>query len=163
MKFDNSDIRRRNRVLDEADAFELLKSGEYGVLSMIDTDGKPYAVPVNFAYDGGESIYIHCAPEGHKLSALNANNDVTFVIVGHTHVLSTQFTTEYSSVMLRGKSHLGLDKEERWKALRLILDKYSPADVEIGLKYSEKSFHRTEIIRIDIATISAKAKHVKQP
>ena len=32
--------------------------------------------------------------------------------------------------------------------------------METGLKYAEKSFHRTEIIRIDLESMSGKCKRV---
>ena len=37
---------------------------------MQDVDGSGYGVPLNYVWDGNHSIYIHCAPEGHKLHAL---------------------------------------------------------------------------------------------
>lgn len=138
----------------------LLTKGEYGVLSMVDHTNIPYAVPTNFVFDGNESIYIHCAPEGRKLKALSYCNDVTYVIVGTTHVLPARFTTNYESIVIRGKAHTGLPEQERYDALRLLLEKYSPEHINIGMKYAEKSFHRTELIRIDIQTISGKAKMV---
>ena len=46
-------------------------------------------------------------------------------------------------------------------ALELILDKYCPEDKVVGLKYAEKSFHRTEIIRIDIESASGKQKIIR--
>ena len=47
------------------------------------------------------------------------------------------------------------------QALELIIDKYSPDDKAIGLRYAEKSFHRTEIIRIDIDSVSGKQKIIR--
>ena len=47
------------------------------------------------------------------------------------------------------------------KALELILDKYAPDDKTVGLKYTQKSFHRTEIIRLDIRSASGKCKVVR--
>lgn len=35
MKYVNETVRRRDRLLDEERALELLKDGEYGVLSMV--------------------------------------------------------------------------------------------------------------------------------
>jgi hypothetical protein len=48
------------------------------------------------------------------------------------------------------------------KALELIIDKYSPGDKEVGLKYAQKSFDRTEIIRLDIEKWSGKCKKIHQ-
>ena len=67
MKYNNDDVRRRDRLLSEQRATELIRIAEYGVLSMIDEDGLPYAIPVNHVWDGEDSLYIHCAPEGKKL------------------------------------------------------------------------------------------------
>ena len=45
-------------------------------------------------------------------------------------------------------------------ALHLLLEKLCPEDMELGQQYVEKSFHRTEIIRIDISELSGKRKYV---
>ena len=70
MRYDNSKVRRQDRLMDEKRAIELLKSNEYGILSMISETGEAYGVPINYVWDGGESIYNHCAQEGKKLDAL---------------------------------------------------------------------------------------------
>ena len=62
MKYVNDTVRRQDRLMDEERAIELLRESEYGVLSMVDTDGSAYGVPLNYVWDGGQSIYIHCAP-----------------------------------------------------------------------------------------------------
>ena len=61
MIYDNSGVRRQDRLLTEAEARGLLAAVEYGVLSMCD-GGKAYGIPVSYAWDGNESLYIHCAP-----------------------------------------------------------------------------------------------------
>lgn len=161
MKYDNSQVRRRDRLLDEARAIELLETVEYGVLSMIDEDGQPYGIPINHIWDGAECVYIHCAPEGKKLRAIRAGrHDVSLCIVGRVHLLPSKFTTEYESVILKGKAYIDLPEEERRYALELLLQKLSPNDVEMGRVYVDKSFRRTEIIRIDLTEFSGKRKYV---
>ena len=49
---------------------------------------------------------------------------------------------------------------ERMQALRLLLEKYSPDDCVTGMRYAEKSFHRTEILRLEVETVSGKAKRI---
>ena len=70
MRYVNDTVRRRDRLMDEVRARELLRDSEYGVLSMIDENGIPYGIPVNHVWNGEDSIYIHCAPEGFKLRAI---------------------------------------------------------------------------------------------
>ena len=162
MKYENSKIRRQDRLLDEARAREILASAEYGILSMIDLDGKPYGVPLNFVWDGDDSIYIHCAPEGKKIDILDCHDRVSFCVVGNVNLLPSQFTTEYESIILDCEATICTSEEERVHALELLLRKLSPHDVEIGMKYALKSLHRTCILRLDILTWSGKAKRVKR-
>lgn len=160
MEYTNKDIRRQDRLLEKEKAFELLQKGEYGVLSMQTEEGGAYGIPVNYVWDGDSSIYIHCAPQGRKLRCIRHCNRVSFCIVGKTHIISNQFTTEYESLILSCKAHTELNEEERMHALHLLLDKYSPNDKVVGMKYAEKSFLRTRIIRLNIETGSGKCKEV---
>ncbi|MFA6677132.1 MAG: pyridoxamine 5'-phosphate oxidase family protein [Bacteroidales bacterium] len=160
MIYNNSEVRRQDRLLEESRAIELLKEGEYGYLSMVDEDGTAYGVPINFVWDGNISIYLHCAPQGRKLKCIQGNGAVSFTVVGKTKVASKKFTTAYESIVLKCRAYLGLEKEERLHGLKLFIAKYSPEDQVIGLKYIEKSFHRTEVIRLDIIECSGKTKQV---
>ena len=72
MKYSNEQVRRQDRLMDEAAARRLLKEGEYGILSMQSEDGGGYGIPVSYVWDGGDLIYIHCAPEGRKLRCIDA-------------------------------------------------------------------------------------------
>lgn len=158
MNFTNETIRRQDRLLPETEALDLLVSGQYGVLSMVDVDGQGYGIPLNYVWDGGQSIYFHCAPQGEKLDNIASNCNVSFCVVGLTKVMPDKFTTQYESIVIKGSVVSTLPNDEKMKALELILDKYSPNDKEIGLKYSEKSFHRTAIIKLDIKSMSGKSK-----
>lgn len=158
MKYNNKKVRRQDRLLNEDSAGKLLAEGEYGVLSMVGEDGAGYGIPINYVWDGKSSIYLHCAPEGEKLRNIAANPSVSFCVAGKTKVISNKFTTAYESIIAKGKATADISAPERMQALELILDKYSPSDKEVGLKYTEKSFHRTAVIRIDIDEISGKTK-----
>lgn len=160
MKYSNSGVRRQDRLLDEAAAVQLLRTGEYGVLSMQAEEGGGYGVPLNFAWDGQDALYLHCAPEGRKLRSISACNRVSFCVVGATQPIPAKFTTSYESIVLEGTARVGLSDEERMRALELLLDKYSPEHKTTGLAYARGSFHRTEIIRLDIAIFSGKCKRV---
>ena len=160
MRYVNETIRRQDRLMDEARAIELLSTSEYGELSMVDKDGTAYGVPLNYVWDGKNSIFIHCAPVGHKLEALEKNPNVSFCIVGDVKLLPGKFTTEYESVVLKGVAHIHLSPEERMAALLKLVDKLSPDFKELGAKYSKMSFHRVNIIRVDFTEYSGKCKHV---
>lgn len=160
MKYVNETVRRQDRLLSEERALQLIKVSEYGVLSMVAADGEAYGLPLNYVWDGAHSLYIHCAPEGKKLRALEHNPHVSFCIVGNTNLLPARFTTEYESVVMKCHAVTALDDDEKRHALRLLIDKLAPEYKEVGIKAAEKSFHRVGIIRLDIIEFSGKCKVV---
>lgn len=159
MKYVNDTVRRQDRLMNEGRALELLRTSEYGVLSMV-SEGGGYGIPVNYVWDGRQSIYIHCAPEGRKLRALAENARVSFCLVGRVNLLPGKFTTEYESALFFGKAHTRLDDKEKMAALHLLIDKLSADFRDTGDKYARKSFHRVEIIRVDFTEFSGKRKKV---
>lgn len=163
MEYNNDDVRRQDRLLTEDEARKLLLTGEYGVLSMVDhTEGISiaYSVPVNYVWDGQEALYIHCAKEGRKLRCIARDAHVSFCVVGQTRVVPDKFTTAYESVVLECRAEVGLDEDERRKALEMILDKYAHDYAEIGKTYAERSFSRTEVIRLNVLRGSGKSKRM---
>lgn len=161
MKYNNIDVRRQDRLLEYENAIALLQSGEFGFLSLVETienNYGGYGIPVSYVWDGKESVYFHCAPDGHKIVCIKDNPNVSFCVVGRTGVIPEKFTTAYESILIRGVASVVSDTEECMNALRLFIKKYAHEHEEIGLKYAEKSFHRTAIIRIDIHSISGKTK-----
>ncbi|MCU0457399.1 MAG: pyridoxamine 5'-phosphate oxidase family protein [Bacteroidales bacterium] len=157
MIYSTSEIRRQDRLLPESKALEILSGGEYGILSMCCDDSAAYGVPVNYAWDGRESIYIHCASSGKKLLCIDKNSSVSFCVVGRTKVIPARFATEYESIILQCRASVSLPADERMRALMLLVEKYSPGAGEKGVKYAEKYFHETEIIRLDVDKWSGKS------
>lgn len=149
--------------MDEARAVEILGNGEHGVLSMValGPDGAPagYGIPLNYVFEHGR-LYFHCAPQGRKLECLGIYPESGFCVVGRTEVQPGKFTTGYESVIATGKVSLVEDESEKMEALKLILRKYSPEFYETGIKYSEASFARVAILRMDIVSLSGKSKNI---
>ncbi|MDR2039153.1 MAG: pyridoxamine 5'-phosphate oxidase family protein [Bacteroidales bacterium] len=150
-------VRRKDRILEDEKARKLLETGEYGFLSMCGINGYGYGIPFSFVI-AGKSIYFHCATEGFKLENIRQNNRVSFCVVGATQILPGQFSTAYESVLVFGTITDNLPEEERYRALDLIVEKYSPAFVDISKQYIDKSFHRTHILRLDIEHLTGKRR-----
>ncbi|WP_231875317.1 pyridoxamine 5'-phosphate oxidase family protein [Desulfuromonas sp. DDH964] len=149
-------MRRKDRELAVDAAMELLARGEYGVLSTTDIDGQPYGIPVSYAYRH-PAIYIHCAPEGHKLDNLHFNPKVSFCVVGKTRVLPELFSTEYESVIAFGVA-AEVAGAEREKALVWLLEKYSPQQITAGEAYIASTGHLAKVIKLEITALSGKAR-----
>lgn len=162
MKYDNSGVRRQDRLLDEESALELLKDADFGFLAMQAEDGGGYGVPLNYVYDESEDVvYLHCAPEGRKLRCIEREPRVTYTIIGKDcHVVPNKFTEAYKSLVLTCRAEIVKDEERRRQAMRLFVDKLSPNDRIVGYKYVEKSLHRTVIICLHVEHFTGKTKRV---
>lgn len=151
----NNRIRRKDRLLTEHDAKEILEIGEYGILSTVSLDGQPYGVPLNYSYNG-EEIYFHSAKEGHKLINLKTNSRVSFCVVGKTQVLPDKFATKYESVIVFGKAYEAIG-EEKQKGFVELVKKYSPDFFAEGLEFIEKKGKKACVFAIRIEEITGKA------
>jgi nitroimidazol reductase NimA-like FMN-containing flavoprotein (pyridoxamine 5'-phosphate oxidase superfamily) len=149
-------IRRADRAISDSEASEILRAGEYGVLSTVSVDGQPYGVPVSYSY-AGDVIYFHCALEGHKLENLNGNNKVSFCVVGKTEILPETFGTRYESVIVFGKA-FEVTGAEKHTVLIELLKKYSPGFMDKGLRYIEGEGHKARVYKIVIESMTGKSR-----
>ncbi|MCM1190857.1 MAG: pyridoxamine 5'-phosphate oxidase family protein [Butyrivibrio sp.] len=150
------EMRRKDRQLSGEEAMEILTKGEYGILSTFGTE-YPYGVPVNYAV-ADNAIYIHGTCEaGQKAENIALNGNVCFTVVGKTKVLASKFAAEYESVIVLGKAEKA-DGEAKERALEALIDKYSPAFRESGMKYIHAAGDKTTVYRITIERITGKAR-----
>lgn len=150
------EMRKAERQLTQADAEQLLRGGEYGILSLSDDGGYGYGVPLSYVYDG-TAIYFHCATDGKKLDLLAQNDKVSFCVVGNTEVLPEKFSTKYESVIAFGRA-ARIDGEEKDAALAALIEKYSADFSAAGRDYIEKAKSRTVVVKIAVEKISGKAR-----
>lgn len=153
------EIRRKDRILDEERAMQILVEGEYGFLSMANVDGGGYGVPMSYVIHGN-SIYFHCAKEGHKIENILWDNRVTFTVIGKARVIPKIFTFGYESAMVFGTIEHNLPAEERLLMLNMFLKKYSPNAGINGEKYIKGLFDRTELLKMNIEIIRGKTKKI---
>ena len=59
MEYTNQDVRRQDRLLDEARAFEILKEGEFGILSMRTEEGRRCIRYSNQLCVGPWQLHLH--------------------------------------------------------------------------------------------------------
>lgn len=146
-------MRRFKQQLSAGEVERILQTGKYCVMAVSGDDDYPYAVPVNYVYDG-TSIYIHSAVQGHKIDALKRNPKCSLCIVDKDDVIPEEFTSYFRSVIAFGTVHFVESTDEKIAALRLLGDKYSPGidpDAEIY-----RFIKTVSIVRIDMDSITGK-------
>lgn len=149
-------MRRNNRAIGTEEAYQILRKGEYGVLSTVDEEGQPYGVPLNYCVLGN-CVYFHCAKEGHKIANLEFNARASFCVVGDTELLPEKFSTKYESVIVFGEVREATG-DEKQVALEALVSKYSTAFIGDGLNYIQSSGAQTRVFGISIESISGKAR-----
>lgn len=146
-------MRRSRQELPAEEVERILRGGKYAVWAIAGDDGYPYAVPVNYAYDGA-AIFIHSAASGHKIDAIARNPKCSLCIVDRDDVVPEEFTTYFRSVIAFGRATIVDDTDGKLRALRLLCEKYSPGiDPEAEIARFLKA---VRIIRVDIDRASGK-------
>ena len=150
------ELRRKDRAITRQEAMAVLQKAEYGILSTVSSDGKPYGVPLNYCLVDNY-IYFHCAVEGRKIDNIHTDKNVSFCAVGDTEILPDKFGTKYESVIVAGEIEEAFDTEKQ-TALEGLIRKYSPDYFEKGLEYIETLQAKTRVFKIPITHISGKAR-----
>ena len=150
-------MRRKDREQTREFGLELTDRCEYGVMALIDSEDKPYAVALNLVRDG-EKLYFHCAMDGKKTDSLRKNPDVCISFTGGVKPVPDKFTTLYRSAIVRGRAAEVTDTDEKIHGLRLLCEKLAPTNMADFDNAIERSLHRTAVWRIDIDEVTAKEK-----
>lgn len=149
-------MRRADKEITDAGVIEdILNKADVIRIAMVD-DGEPYIVAMNHVYLD-KCIYLHSAKEGRKIDLLKKNNRIAFQADTDVEILlreeTCSCTTRYRSVVGTGNVALIDDTEVKKQVLDAIMKKHTGRE---GFEYSEKSFERTLIIKIDIDSMTGK-------
>lgn len=147
-------MRRFRQLISEENTKEILTSATNGVLSLIDSDGMPYGVPLSFVYDGDCYIYFHSAVKGRKIDCIEHDSHCSFCVVDKDTIIPEEFTSYFRSVIVKGIVSIMTSQEEIMKGLMLLCEKYSPGinpEKEIA-----KCLSHVAVLRLTIDTITGK-------
>lgn len=150
------EMRRKGKQLSMEDTIAILHRAEYGILSTMGTDGYPYGVPVSFVYHD-QSIYFHCAKDGHKLDSISNDCHVSFCAVIDVELIPGEFTTKFKSLIAFGKVNEAFDQEKR-DGLQALIQKFSGDFLESGEEYIEKFWDKTRVFKVEIEDLTGKGK-----
>ena len=167
------EMRRSDRMMQDAEAKEFLKNGFYGVLSVQGDDGYPYGVPINYAYRDG-ALYLHGFLGGHKMDGIQRDPKVCFTVFGETVNLPDQVSTNYTSVIVFGKAEilpLGEEVKDQGPAAVAAAEAARDAAFEaIGFKYCGENDHvrkyiaaeksTSHIIKINVEHLTGKRRNL---
>lgn len=114
------------KLTDRAAIEEVVKRCPYCMLGLVDQEGLPYVVPMNFAWEDN-CIYLHSGAEGKKVGLLEAGPVacLTFCdgaeLVWMHREMACSYSMKSRSVLVRGKVAAITDPAEKRRALMLIM------------------------------------------
>lgn len=117
-------------MTDRAEMEAVMAKCPYCQVGMTDDEGRPYVLPMNFAYADG-TLYLHSGPGGSKVRFLTERPEVCVTFSeGHELVwMHPQMACSYSmkarSVMCRGRVRLIEDLAEKRRALDVMMRHYT--------------------------------------
>jgi len=145
-------------ITDKKEIEEIISHCDVCFVGMIETDGSPYVIPMNFGYAEGELI-LHSGPEGKKISLLGLNNRVcvTFcsdrkLVYQHPDV-ACSYSMLSKSVLCKGSVTFIEDLTEKETAMNLTMKHYT----DRTFKYSKPALTNVKVWRVTIDQMTAKA------
>lgn len=172
-------MRRKDREMDREFGLKVIDKSKYGVVSVLDKNNLPYAMPLSIVRQG-DMLYFHSATAGEKVDLFDLEPRVNVVFVGEVQVpdlyskdemqelskdkknakivVSTIYTTEFESAIVKGKISKIKDRNEKIQVLRLICEKYTPDKMILFDIGSEAGVDKVNIYAIGIEEITAKRK-----
>ena len=146
--------RKEKEIVDKSEIESIIRKSMVCRLGLAD-DGTPYVVPLCFGYDNG-ALFFHSAKEGKKIEILRRNSRVCFEFdiapEVHSGKTACAWGMKYRSVIGFGRALFVEDPKERRKALDVIMGQYADGDFE----YSEKSFGKALVIKVEIKSMTGK-------
>jgi nitroimidazol reductase NimA-like FMN-containing flavoprotein (pyridoxamine 5'-phosphate oxidase superfamily) len=128
----------------------------------------------------GDILYFHSAKDGEKVKILESNPYVSISFVGDINIpenyseeelddivkdesktallISSVFTTEFESAIVRGEAIPIYDESEKIAAMKLICEKYKPDKMKYFSSAIKAGIGRTAVYKVAIEEITSKRK-----
>lgn len=123
-------------------------------------EGRPYVVPLNFAYeaiDGIVKLYLHCAPEGRKLDILKKNHNVCFEVDCSYQTIQAEqacaWSANYESVIGEGTAAVLPDDAQKAHGLDLLMKRHG---FEGRPQYSPHALAAVTVLCITVTNLTGK-------
>lgn len=121
---------RRRDITSETEILEIIGKARWCHIAMVDGEGKPYLLPMNFGFRDG-IIYMHGAQHGKKIDILRqhpsvcVNFSIDHQLRFQSEEVACSYSMKYRSVLAWGKAEFIEDAAEKVSALDIIMAQYS--------------------------------------
>ncbi len=155
-------MRRKDREITDKAEIEHFISGEKILRVGFCDNGEVYIVPVNYGYtvdSGRYTFYFHGAKAGRKYELAKACPSVGFEIDGSYELIRAEnacgHSAKYQSVIGNGTLSVITETDEKRAAFSSIMKQ---ATDRAEWEYDDAVLERTALFKIEVKTMSCKAK-----
>jgi nitroimidazol reductase NimA-like FMN-containing flavoprotein (pyridoxamine 5'-phosphate oxidase superfamily) len=136
---------------------EIIKKCQVCHVAMVDPEGKPYLVPMNFGFEEGV-IYLHSSRVGKKIGILKNNPEVCiefstdYLLRYQNENVACSWSMKYRSVLAYGKVTFIEDDQQKANHMDLIMKNYSPGE----FKYNPPSIREVCCWKVNVERLEGK-------
>ena len=149
---------RTSFIEDKKELESIINQCDICYVGMIEADGTPYVIPMNFGYMN-EEIILHSGPHGKHLDLLDLNNRVcvTFcsehsLVYQHPEVACSYSMTS-KSVLCKGAVTFIEDLTEKEDKLNILMQNYT----DRPFKYSVPALRNVKVWRVQVDEMTGKS------
>jgi nitroimidazol reductase NimA-like FMN-containing flavoprotein (pyridoxamine 5'-phosphate oxidase superfamily) len=157
---------KKLEIKSKENIINFLNNQSVGRIATIDRNGYPQIIPMNFVYIqtpndhsilNKDAIYMHSYPFGEKIDNIKRNSKIGFEVDQHVAFLpsyyfhptdASQADTLYISIVIKGKSSIVENNEEKAFALNTLMDKYQKEGKYQKLDSKMRSVQGVTVIKI---------------
>ena len=120
--------RHPDRAITDTTEIARIVAGQKFLTLALCAENEPYLVTLSHAFDAEHNcFYFHCSPTGRKLDLIRANPKVYGQVLEDCGYVATECEHKYRTVQFEGKAELVADRDEKLRALRLLIERLEPA------------------------------------
>ena len=150
---------RTTFITDQQEIESIIKGCEHCLVGMIEVDGSPYVIPMNFGYIDG-TIILHSGPHGKHLNLLARDNRVCVTFCTDNNQLMYQhpdvacsYSMASKSVLCKGRIEFVEDLEEKDRYTKQFMKQYTDREFKISVP----AIRNVKVWLLRPETITAKA------
>jgi nitroimidazol reductase NimA-like FMN-containing flavoprotein (pyridoxamine 5'-phosphate oxidase superfamily) len=150
---------RTTFITDQQEIEAIIKGCEHCTVGMIEDDGSPYVIPMNFGYIDG-TIILHSGPHGKHLNLLARDSRVCVTFCTDNNRLMYQhpdvacsYSMESKSVLCKGRIEFVEDLEEKERYIKQFMKQYTDREFKISVP----AIRNVKVWLLRPETITAKA------
>jgi uncharacterized protein len=145
-------------ISEKKELVDVIQRSQSCHLSMVDLEGKPYVIPMNFGYRD-DVIYLHGAQHGKKIDILQRHPEVCInfttdhMLRYQNETVACSWSMKYRSVLCYGRAEFIMEPEAKIAAFRIVMSQYTKGE----FKFNPPSIREVNVWRVKIEKIEGRA------